>query len=1146
MDKLLINFNESLQTGFVNKTVLSELKYQPEFLVNQKEPPKKVLSTIIQELENCDSFYISVAFVTTAGVMTIINTLQELEKRDVKGKILVSQYLNFTQPEALRKLSLFKNIDLRIAIKGNAHSKGYIFRTKNYHNLIIGSSNLTDTALSTNKEWNLKVSALNDSGIVEKVLNEFNTDFNLATIVTNEYISNYEEIYLKQFLFSKKNKFEITDVTNTVIAPNLMQKEALANLEIFRSENKNKALIISATGTGKTYLSAFDAKSFSPKKLLFVVHRRTIAKDALNTFKKVFGEEKTMGVYSGKHRELDCDFVFATVQTISQSEHFSQFKKDHFDYIIIDESHRSGADSYLRLIDYFEPQFLLGMTATPERTDGNDIFQLFDHNIAYEIRLNRAMEENMLSSFHYYGVTDLFIDNTEIENKSDFNLLISTERVERIIEKANFYGSDNGITRGLVFCSRKNEAIELSASFNMKGFRTIALTGDSSEKEREDAIKQLESENLNEKLDYIFTVDIFNEGIDIPKINQIIMIRPTESAIIFIQQLGRGLRKADGKGYLTVIDFIGNYKNNYLIPIALYGDTSYNKDSLRKLITEGSRMIPGSSTINFDRITKEKIFQSIDSANMQLFSDLKNDYNLLKYKLGRIPMMMDFIEHGSRDPFLYVNYSNSYFNFVTKVEKESDLNLANSQVKLIELFSKEINNSKRVEESLILKLLIESGKLSIQEFKTVVLERYNYNVSVATIKSCVANINFEFVREKKNKNLISVKEIYDLDILNIENDTFVFSRAFIKDLKQDTFRSFLADSIEYSIYQFNKLFDSENWKSGFVLYRKYSRKDVFRILNVTENPVAQNVGGYLVSPDNAHCPIFVNYHKEEDISESTKYEDEFVNNKEFDWMSKSNRKLTSNDVQSILGKKGKIRLPLFIKKNNDEGTEFYFMGEVSPNLKKVEQTTMNNDKGKQVSVVKIRFDLNTPVNDTLYTYLEERETSRNLVSKKKPKTLIIEDRKDEIENVKFTIPLYDFYAAAGSFSEMQVDKDFNEFEVEKEFDSSKYFACKVIGESMNRRIPNDSICLFKIYEGGSRNGKIVLVENLDIQDNDFNSAFTVKTYSSKKTISDEGWSHESIILSPNSYDSSYESIIVDESNGQNMKVVGEFVKVLKE
>jgi superfamily II DNA or RNA helicase/HKD family nuclease/SOS-response transcriptional repressor LexA len=1145
MDKLIQIFNTSLQTGYVDKAILSSVEYQPELLVNQKHPPKKVLSSILHELENCNQFYISVAFVTTSGVATIINHLKELENRKIKGEILVSQYLNFTQPEALKRLLQFKNIDLRIATTGNAHAKGYIFKSKEHYNLIVGSSNLTAQALATNKEWNLKISALDESSLVERVLKEFRSDFEKGTLVTPEYILSYEDIYQKQFLLNKKNNFEILIEPQTLITPNSMQIEALKNLKNLRADKKNKALIISATGTGKTYLSAFDAKAFNPKRLLFVVHRLTIAKDSLNTFRNVFGKDKTMGLYSGEKRELDCDFVFSTIQTISKSTHLENFSKNHFDYIIIDETHRSGADSYLRLIEHFEPKFLLGMTATPERTDGNDIFQLFDHNIAYEIRLNRAMEEEMLSTFHYYGVTDLLIDNNEIDNKSDFNLLISSERVSRIIEHANFYGSDNGITRGLIFCSRKNEATELSTLFNSKGYRTVALTGDSSEEERAKSIEKLESDNLREKLDYIFTVDIFNEGIDIPKINQIIMLRPTESAIIFIQQLGRGLRKVEGKGYLTVIDFIGNYENNYLIPIALYGDTSYNKDSLRKLITEGSRMIPGASTINFDEITKEKIFQSIDSANMQLFSDLKRDYNLLKFKLGRIPMMMDFLEHGSRDPYLFVTYSSSYYNFIVKVEKGHNLKLSKQQIKLLELFAKEINNSKRVEESLIIKLLIESERLSVKDLKEKILKKYHYSVSVETINSCVSNLNFEFIREKKGGNMLSAKEIYDLDVLKIENGNFFFSNKFLSCLNQHTFRKFLIDSTDYSIHEFDKLFESDNWQDGFVLYRKYSRKDVFRILNVSENPVAQNVGGYLVSPDNAHCPIFVNYHKEDHISESTKYEDEFVNNKEFDWMSKSNRKIESKDVQSILGKNGVIRLPLFIKKNNDEGMDFYYMGEVSPELNQVEQTTMSDNNGKQISVVKIRFNLSNPVISSMYNYFQEKGRVSSVTTKKKDNVITLKGSMDFEQQLRNPIPLYNFYAAAGTFSEMQSEKDFTLIEGPENIKpNSDYFACKIIGESMNRVIPNGSICLFKPYAGGSRNGKVVLVENKDIQDQDFNSAFTIKTYSSEKSVSEETWGHESIVLRPNSFDDSYKNIVINEENGAGMRVVGEFVKIL--
>ena len=236
--------------------------------------------------------------------------------------------------------------------------------------------------------------------------------------------------------------------------------------------------------------------------------------------------------------------------------------------------------------------------------------------------------------------------------------------------------------------------------------------------------------------------------------------------------------------------------------------------------------------------------------------------------------------------------------------------------------------------------------------------------------------------------------------------------------------SHLLDSTKYAIHEFDRLFDSAKWQNGFVLYRKYSRKDVFRILNVTENPVAQNVGGYLVSPDNAHCPIFVNYHKEYDISESTKYEDAFINNKEFEWMSKSNRTLFSNDVQSILGQNGNIRLPLFIKKNNDEGMEFYYMGDVSPNLEHVQQTTMPNNDGNQIPVVKMRFNLAHPVASTMYNYLHEIVKENKLKSKLKDKKMSLPRNLELGEQPQNPIPLYDFYAAAGTFSEIQSSKDY--------------------------------------------------------------------------------------------------------------------------
>lgn len=969
MNFLLETLSKSLQTGFIDQLIHSNKEYIPQLLVNDAKAGKKILTTIDRELRKCNEFWISVAFVTTSGIATLINTFKELENKGVKGKLLVSQYLNFTQPEALKRLLQFKNIELKIAVTGNFHSKGYLFKNDSMYDLIIGSSNLTSDALCTNIEWDLKISATSHSDIILKSIREFTVEFDRAVHVNYEFISLYEKTFNIQVQSNQLLTDNFGNYLEKEILPNNMQLEALENIQQLRLDNKFKALLISATGTGKTYLSAFDTEIFDPKRLLFVVHRANIALAAMKTYKKVFGSGKTMGMYSGNIRDKDSDFIFSTIQTISKEEHLNQFDSDHFEYIVIDETHRAGAESYKRILDYFKPKFLLGMTATPERTDGLDIFKLFDHNIAYEIRLHKAMEEDMLSPFHYYGITDITVNGEILKENSDFSLLISDERIKHIIEKANFYGCDNGTVRGLIFCSKIEECKILSEGFNKLGYNTISLTGSSTEIERSNAINLLESDNLIEKLDYIFTVDIFNEGIDIPRVNQIIMLRPTQSAIIFVQQLGRGLRKAGKKEYLTVIDFIGNYNNNYLVPIALYGDTSYNKDSLRKFMASGSSLIPGTSTINFDQISRDRIYASIDFSNMQLKKDLVNDYKLLKFKIGHKPMMVDFIEHGTRDPQLYVNYSKSYFNFAKALEETLRDKLNRDELKLLELFSNEINNSKRVEESLLLCEIIKHKKIEINTFKKQIKEKYDYKVSNATIASCVRNLNFEFVTENQKNNLKTVREIYGIEIIKWHGENLIIENSFNKILNNSTFKEYLLDNINYSINTFNHQFDRTKFCDGFVLYRKYSRKDVFRILNWDKNPLAQNVGGYIISSDKTNCPIFVNYHKEEHISETTKYEDGFINNSEFEWMSKSKRSLHSPDVQAIMNYEKGLRLPLFIKKSNDEGTEFYYMGDITPIDNSFEQTSMKDGLGNNVSVVKIRFNMQHPVEDSLYNYI---------------------------------------------------------------------------------------------------------------------------------------------------------------------------------
>ena len=1007
MSKVREEILKGSKTGFVDASELSEAQFQPSLLLNNKKSGKKVLSYILRELRSCNEFWFSVAFLTKGGLMALINALKNTEQNDIKGRILVSQYLNFTQPQALRALLKFKNIETRIVTDRDFHSKGYLFKKDDHSQIVIGSSNITANALSANTELNIAFPAAEGSQIVNDLLVEFSDEFDNSTLVDNDFIRDYQEIYDRnlrpaveivpsdeqsigeaagenlqleetQAYFDHETSSQKTQILPIARAykPNHMQLQALSNLDSLRQEGATKALLISATGTGKTFLAAFDVKQSSAKKVLFVVHRRNIALKAKETFEKLFGKTRTYGVFSGHSKNANSDFIFATVQTICKPENYHKFTEKHFDYIILDETHRAGASSYQPLFEYFKPQFLLGMTATPERTDGYNIFEKFEHNIAHEIRLHDAMSENMLSPFHYFGISDLNINDEIIDDISLFNKINEEQRISHIIKHIEFYGTDNDEVRGLVFCSTIEECHSFSSAFNMRGFKTLALSGNNSEQERIDAIRRLESSDKDLKIDYIFSVDIFNEGIDIPNLNQVVMLRPTQSAIVFVQQLGRGLRKANGKSYLTVIDFIGNYQSNYLVPVALYGDTSYSKDTLRKLMASGSSLIPGSSTINFDEITAERIYKAIDQANLHTKKDLVKDYSLLKYKLGRVPTMIDFLDYGSRDPQLYIERSKSFYNFVSSQESYPLNSVSDEERVLLEFFAKEINNSKRIVEPLLLLHLLHEKSVAMDEILSALFNKYGVEFSRETVLSAIGNLNFSFVTARKNnitneryEKLTSLQKIYNFENVTLSENNFHLGGNLEKSLKNPIFESFLIDNINYAIRVFDQRFSKDDFIDGFILYQKYSRKDVFRILNWGENPLAQNVGGYIFSKDKSNCAIFVNYHKSDDISDTTKYEDKFINNSMFEWMSKSKRRLDSPDVQAIANANGKVRFPLFIKKSNDEGTEFYYMGELDPIVDSFEQTTMPSGSSADVSVVKVKYKVTPPVEESIFEYI---------------------------------------------------------------------------------------------------------------------------------------------------------------------------------
>ena len=1019
MSDFIDDLEPALKTGFIDSSIKSNQSLRPDFIVNDKLANTKVLPYLLQRFEVCDEFWISAAFLTTSGVASLHNAFSVFSGKNMgKGRIFVSDYLSFTQPEALRRISRFTNIETRLLSGHNYHGKGYLFRTGDQFDCLIGSSNLTANAFCKNGELNIHITASVESSVVQKFFRIFDKNFNNSLSLSDQVLQEYEKIYENRTyqseanpiprdninydlkimekdqsddsmieLVSKKepeidrvisnpDKLNIKHISvqSKSFEPNLIQNEAMSNLTAIRKRDENRALVVSATGTGKTVLAAFDAKLFNAKKLLYVVHRFNIAAKAMETFKKIFGASRSMGMYSGERKEIKSDFLFSTVQTINNDNHLKNFSPDEFDYIIIDETHRAGAQTYLRILEYFRPKFLLGMTATPERTDGFDIYSLFNHNVGCEIRLHRAMDEELLCPFHYFGISDISVEGQELDDLSDFNLLVSEQRIEHIIQALKEYGSDDGVARGLVFCSRIEEASQLSLEFNRRGFKTIALSGVNSDTERQTAIRQIESDNIDEKLDYIFTVDIFNEGIDIPKLNQIIMLRPTQSAIIFIQQLGRGLRKVDNKEYLTVIDFIGNYQKNYLIPVALYGDRSLNKDELRKLVSSRSSLIPGASTVNFDEVTKEKIYESINSSNLQTKKDLVQDYKLMKFRLGRAPMMLDFLNFESRDPYQYVEYSRSFYNFSALNEKESEIpQMPEDHIKLLEYLSKFVNNGIRGLESLILFYLIKNTEVTFAELRKNYYQRFGVEVHDDTIFAAFNCLNLRFHQDRFDKKFSPIGIINNYSIVKILGKNLQVGTTLKRTLSNIAFSNYLLDTTNYSLLTFESKLRGMDFQDGFIRYQKYTRVDVFRLLKWETSPEPLiNIGGYKVSKNKRNCPIFVTLKKSENISETIKYEDKFLSPELFSWMTRSRRTLSSPEVIDIISQsENKIRLPLFVKKSNDEGQAHYFIGDLTVVEGSPIEERMAAGGGKEVSVVNIRFIIDKPVSEELYQYIAD-------------------------------------------------------------------------------------------------------------------------------------------------------------------------------
>lgn len=959
-------FEDDLRYGYLDRERAAPRQHHPEIVVNSGAG--SMLRVLREELARCMSFSFSVAFVTPRAIALL---KQEFVDFEGDGRIITSDYLGFNSPEAFAELRNLEKLGIRSRLHTSTayHPKAYVFQSPDRITAVLGSSNMTEAALVSNHEWNIRVTAATASDLASQLTELVAQQESDSIAISDDWLDRYGEAYrarstaepapvrIPTVIEEAAGLYEAVTAETIKIVPNSMQDVALSKISTMRALGAERALVISATGTGKTILSALDVRAVNPRRMLFVVHREQILDKAITEFKRVLGApDGDYGKLSGGTRQGDRRYVFATIQTLSQSETLEGFDPRDFDYVLVDEVHRAGANTYAKVLDYLKPKFLLGMTATPERSDGFNVFELFDFNVPYEIRLNRALEEGMLSPFHYYGVTDAtFDDNRTASVDSGLSDLVSQVRVEHIIDALETYGQAGVAPRGLIFCSRVDEAVGLAHELNrmeLRGqpLRTRALSGMNSIAEREQAVRDLE----NGALDYILTVDVFNEGVDIPSVNQVVMLRQTESAIVFVQQLGRGLRKHPEKEYVVVIDFIGNYAKNYLIPVALFGDESLNKESLRKnlLAAEETGVIAGLSSVRFDKIAQARVLKSIGETKLDSAQQLKAAFEMLRHRLGEPPALADFYRFESADPVLVATKYNNYVRLVEKFTKQ-DLGLSEVEHSALDLVSHEALAAKRPNELVVLSKLLQREYWNVSELVASIIQD-GWALTVKDVESALAVLSLDFHTEQEIGR-------YKYPVVDrVDQSISLTSAARTSYEKSARFRTEVDDLISTGLDLIQHRYGDAQ---PFVPGMQYSRKDACRLLGWSKN-VSSTIYGYKVDKPTKTCPIFVTYHKADHVTASTAYEDELLDRRTMLWYTRSRRTLASDEVRAIIN--GDVEVHVFAKKDDAEGTDFFYLGHATAH--KAEQASMKDDAGKEIPVVRMNLVFEQAIDTAVFDY----------------------------------------------------------------------------------------------------------------------------------------------------------------------------------
>ena len=778
-----------------------------------------------ESFKHAQSVDIIVSFLMESGVKLLKEELSHLLERKIPLRILTGNYLNITQPSALYLLKdiMKDNVDLRFYnVKSKSfHPKAYIFNYKNYGEIYIGSSNMSRSALTAGIEWNYRIESTSNKNDFDCFKENFEDLFlNHSLIIDDEELKRYSKNWIKPKMNISIENEEQEELPTNILdlyEPRGAQIEALYELENSREEGFNKGLVVAATGIGKTYLAAFDSKEYD--KVLFVAHREEILLQAKESFRNI-RSESSAGFFYGECKETEKDIIFATIQTLGKESYLNDeyFKKNYFDYIVIDEFHHAAADSYMKLIDYFEPKFMLGLTATPERLDNKDVFELCDYNTVYEIRLAEAINKGWLVPFRYYGIYDELVDYKNIEFKNGkYNekqleeALMINKRAELILNHYKKYNSK----RALGFCSSRKHANYMSRFFNENGIKSCVVISDPNSNQtidRKEAILLMKKGDM----EVIFSVDMFNEGVDIPSLDMVMLLRPTESPTVFLQQLGRGLRKFRDKKYLNVLDFIGNFKKANMIPFLLTG--KYEKGSTKGIRKLREEDYPEDCIIDFD-FRLIDLFEKMENESKKIKDIVIEEYFRIKEYLGYRPSRVDIFKYMDENIYMNMkrnaklNILNDYLNFLDKqnelydIENEMMQNISHNFIKMIEttkmsqLYKMPLLLAFYNDGDIKLKIDDEDIYKSFKDFYSIASNAVDLSRNKNTKKFKDFDKS-DYLKVAKNPKDAFLKT--HGDFFYVDNEDYCLNQELSKYIMKETFIKHMKDAIDYRTKRFYK------------------------------------------------------------------------------------------------------------------------------------------------------------------------------------------------------------------------------------------------------------------------------------------------------------------------------------------------------